>query len=157
MQQRPLLISWLMRYGTTLYADREVVTWTGDGVLERGTARAAPVLQVAGALPGLGVTDDQRAATFMWNNAKHLIAYLATPLMGAVLHALNIRLLPEQLVYATRHAGNEVVTSSQPARAGAVADRRTSRRSPPRITPSPSPSPPPSRLRPRNWSTRSPR
>ncbi len=54
MQQRPLLISWLMRYGTTLYTDREVVTWTGDGVLRtRYREGAAPVLQVAGALPGL--------------------------------------------------------------------------------------------------------
>jgi len=57
----------------------------------------------------------------MGNNARHLIAYLAMPSMGAVLHALNIRLLPEQLVDTTRHAGNEVVTSSQRARGVQVA------------------------------------
>jgi len=110
MQQTPLLISTLMRYGTTVHADQEVVTWTGDGARrmsysEVGT-RAA---QLAGALRGLGITGDQRVATFMWNNAEHLIAYLAIPSMGAVLHALNIRLFPEQLIYTTTHAGNEVV------------------------------------------------
>ena len=45
----------------------------------------------------------------MWNNAEHLTAYLAVPSMGAVLHALNIRLFPEQLVYVARHGGSEVV------------------------------------------------
>ena len=31
MQTTPLLISQLLRYGTTLHADQEVVTWTADG------------------------------------------------------------------------------------------------------------------------------
>ncbi len=110
MQQTPLLISQLLRYGTTVHADQEVVTWTADGPRrmsygEVGT-RAA---QLAGALRGLGITGDQRVATFMWNNAEHLIAYLAIPSMGAVLHALNIRLFPEQLIYTATHAGNQVV------------------------------------------------
>ncbi|MDQ6716641.1 MAG: long-chain fatty acid--CoA ligase [Actinomycetota bacterium] len=110
MQQTPLLISQLLRYGTTVHANQEVVTWTADGPRrmsygEVGT-RAA---QLAGALRGLGVTGGQRVATFMWNNAEHLIAYLAIPSMGAVLHALNIRLFPEQLIYTATHAGNQVV------------------------------------------------
>ena len=39
-----------------------------------------------------GITGDQRVATFMWNNAEHLTAYVAIPSMGAVMHTLNIRL-----------------------------------------------------------------
>src|SRR5919202_4578211 len=45
----------------------------------------------------------------MWNNEEHLELYLAVPSMGAVLHALNIRLFPEQLVYVANHAEDEVV------------------------------------------------
>ena len=45
----------------------------------------------------------------MWNNAEHLEAYLAVPSMGAVLHTLNIRLFPEQLVYIANHAEDRVV------------------------------------------------
>ena len=45
----------------------------------------------------------------MWNNAEHLEAYLAVPSMGAVLHTLNIRLFPEQLVYIANHAEDQVV------------------------------------------------
>ena len=110
MQTTPLLISQLLRYGTTLHADQEVVTWTADGGrrLSYGDL-GKKAAQLAHALRGLGVDGDQRVATFMWNNAEHLTAYLAIPSMGAVLHALNIRLFPEQLIYTATHAGNQVV------------------------------------------------
>ncbi len=45
----------------------------------------------------------------MWNNAEHLAAYTAVPAMGAVLHTLNIRLFPEQIVYVANEAEDQVV------------------------------------------------
>jgi fatty-acyl-CoA synthase len=45
----------------------------------------------------------------MWNNAEHLVAYLAVPSMGAVLHTLNLRLFPEQLIYIANHAEDRVI------------------------------------------------
>ena len=56
-----------------------------------------------------GIDGDQRVGTFQWNNAEHLEAYLAIPSMGAVLHTLNIRLFPEQLVYIANHAEDQIV------------------------------------------------
>ena len=110
MQSTPLLISQLLRYGTTVHADQEVITWTPDGGRRMSYGDVGrKAAQLAHALRGIGITGDQRVATFMWNNAEHLIAYLAIPSMGAVLHALNIRLFPEQLVYTATHAGNEAV------------------------------------------------
>ncbi|MDF8264886.1 fatty acid--CoA ligase [Luteipulveratus flavus] len=110
MQTTPLLISSLLRFGTTAHADSEVVTWTEDGG-RRTTYRevGAQSAQLANALRGLGITGDQRVGTFMWNNAEHLVTYLAVPSMGAVLHAINIRLFPEQLVYVARHGGAQVI------------------------------------------------
>jgi len=110
MQTTPLLISQILRYGSVMHADKEVVTWTSDTPRRMTFAEIGRrSAQLAHALRGLGITGDQRVATFMWNNAEHLVAYFAVPSMGAVLHALNIRLFPEQLVYVTTHAGNEVV------------------------------------------------
>jgi fatty-acyl-CoA synthase len=110
MQDFPLTITSLMRYGTTVYASREVATMTADGMRRQSYAelgrRAA---RLANALRTLGIDSDQRVATFMWNNAEHLEAYLAVPSMGAVLHTLNIRLFPDQLVYIANHAEDEVV------------------------------------------------
>ncbi len=45
----------------------------------------------------------------MWNNAEHMVAYLAVPSMGAVLHTLNPRLFPEQLAYIVNHAEDRVI------------------------------------------------
>ena len=110
MQETPLLISRILTSGTQLYADQEVVTWTAQGARRMSFAEVGTrAAQLAHALRGLGIDGDQRIATFMWNNAEHLVAYLAVPSMGAVLHALNIRLFPEQIIYVTNHAQNSVV------------------------------------------------
>ena len=110
MQDVPLSIATIVRYGTTVHGASEVVTSTGDGVRRATYAdvgrRAA---QLAHALRALGVTGDQRVATFMWNNQEHLEAYLAVPAMGAVLHTLNVRLFPDQLAYIIDHAEDLVV------------------------------------------------
>ncbi len=110
MQDAQLTIGSLLAHGTTVHGDSEVVTATPDGSRSRTYAdvgrRAA---QLAHGLRDLGIDADQRVATFMWNNAEHLEAYLAIPSMGAVLHTLNIRLFPEQLVYIANHAQDRVV------------------------------------------------
>jgi len=110
MQETPLLISRILSFGTQVHAEQEVVTWTADGARRTSYAEVGTqAAQLANALRGLGVDGDQRVATFMWNNAEHLVAYLAVPSMGAVLHALNIRLFPEQVIYITNHAQDQVI------------------------------------------------
>lgn len=110
MNDLPLSIAQLLRHGSTVHADAEVVTWTGAGARRRTYAEVGRrCAQLAHALRGLGVDGDDRVATFMWNNAEHLEAYLAVPSMGAVLHTLNIRLFPEQLVHVANHAEDRVI------------------------------------------------
>src|SRR5579875_1533520 len=110
MMDVPLTVTGILRYGTTVYGGREVVTATEDGTRRRTYAEVGRrAAQLANALRGLGVDGDQRVATFMWNNAEHLEAYLAIPSMGAVLHTLNIRLFPEQVTYIANHAEDRVV------------------------------------------------
>ncbi len=110
MMDVPLTVTRIMRYGSTVYGDREVVTLTASGVRRQSYSRTgARAAQLAGALRALGVDGDQRVATLMWNNAEHLEAYLAIPSMGAVLHTLNLRLDPEVIGYIAAHAGDDVV------------------------------------------------
>ena len=106
----PLTITSIMRYGTSVFGDAEVVTWTGDRTRRRTYAEAGRrAARLANALRGLGVDADQRVGTFMWNNAEHLEAYLAVPSMGAVLHTLNIRLAAAEVGYIATHAEDQVV------------------------------------------------
>src|SRR6478672_6204452 len=110
MQDAPLSIAQILRHGASVHGDAEVVTWTESGPRRTSYAEVGRrCAQLAHALRGLGVTGDQRVATFMWNNAEHLVAYLAVPSMGAVLHTLNLRLFPEQLIYIANHAEDRVV------------------------------------------------
>lgn len=110
MQDEQLSLATLLRYASTFQSKSWVGTWTGTelrrtsyGELGQQSAR------LANALRGLGIGAGDRVATFMWNNTEHMIAYIAIPAMGSVLHALNIRLFPEQLVFVANHAEDKVV------------------------------------------------
>ncbi|MBB4935308.1 fatty-acyl-CoA synthase [Lipingzhangella halophila] len=110
MQDGSLSIGNLLRHGSRTHAASEIRTWTGTGVRRSTFAEVGrDSARLANALRGLGVTGDERVGTFMWNNAEHMVAYCAIPSMGAVLHTLNIRLFPDQLVYIVNHAEDRVV------------------------------------------------
>jgi fatty-acyl-CoA synthase len=110
MQDGPLLISGIVRHGSWLYHDKQVITCEADGYR---TATIGTIVEraerLAHGLRHLGVGEGDRVGTFCWNNQEHLEAYLAVPSMGAVLHTLNIRLFPEQLAYVINHAGDKVI------------------------------------------------
>ena len=114
MMDTQLTITSLMRYGTSAYGDKEVVTWTGDGTRRQSYAETGRrAARLANVLRSLGVDGDQRVATLMWNNSEHLEAYLAIPSMGAVLHTLNLRLDPATIGYIATHAGDDVVIADR--------------------------------------------
>ncbi len=110
MQDYPLTITAIMRHGCGVHGARTVTTATGDGYRHTSYRELGQqAAQLANALRRLGVTGDQRVATFMWNNVEHLATYLAVPSMGAVLHTLNIRLFPEQVASVANEADDRVV------------------------------------------------
>jgi fatty-acyl-CoA synthase len=111
MMDTPLQVSRLLEHGRTVHGRAEVVTWTAEGPRRMSYAEVgATAARLAHALrDDLGITGDQRVATLMWNNAEHLMAYLAVPSMGAVLHTLNPRLFAEQLIYIVNHAEDRVI------------------------------------------------
>jgi fatty-acyl-CoA synthase len=110
MQDFPLTIAAILRHACGVHGARTATTATGDGYRQISYREVGQqAAQLANALRGIGVTGDQRVGTFMWNNAEHLTAYLAVPSMGAVLHTLNIRLFPDQIVYVANEAEDRVV------------------------------------------------
>ncbi|MFK4069563.1 long-chain fatty acid--CoA ligase [Streptomyces sp. NPDC029674] len=112
MQDVPLTVTRILRHGMTVHGASQVTTWTGEGEPQRRSYReiGERTAQLAHALrEDLGVTDDERVATFMWNNAEHVEAYFAVPCMGAVLHTLNLRLPADQLVWIVNHAADRVI------------------------------------------------
>jgi fatty-acyl-CoA synthase len=110
MMRTPLLVRSIAVRAEQLYAEREVVSVTSDGV-ERSTwgEVAQRARRLASALRELGVRPGDRVATFGWNSRRHLELYLAVPSMGAVLHTLNIRLFEDDLRYIVAHADDRLI------------------------------------------------
>ena len=106
-----LTVTQILQHGSKVYPDSECVTWTGGGEPKRATFAqiAVNAEKLAAALTTLGVQTGDRVGTFCWNNQEHLEAYYAVPGMGAVLHTLNIRLTPEQVVQIVTHAEDRVI------------------------------------------------
>jgi len=110
MMHTPLLVRGIAERAEVLFARREIVSVTQDGI-ERSTY--AEVVQrarrLAASLRELGIGPGDRVATFGWNSRRHLELYLAVPAMGAVLHTLNIRLFDDDLHYIVGHAEDRVI------------------------------------------------
>ena len=111
MQDVPLSISTIVRYGTTAYPATQISAYDGETVtlttLGDMGGRAAQLAH--GLCERLNVQDGEPIGTFMWNTPEHFELYLAVPAMGAVLHTLNVRYTPEQVAYTSAHAGDRII------------------------------------------------
>ncbi len=110
MMDYPLTVGTLLERARVLHGRRPIVSRTPTGIHRYTYADyVARVDRLAGALAKLGVGKGDRVATLGWNSFRHYEAYFAAPSMGAVIHTLNVRLFPEQLVYIANHAKDKVV------------------------------------------------
>jgi len=111
MMDQPLLISSLLVHADQHHADAEVVSRTVEAGIHRYAYRDAHrrARQLANALEALGVRPGERVGTLAWNTYRHFELYYAVSGMGAVVHTINPRLFPEQLVYIVNHAEDQYV------------------------------------------------
>jgi len=107
MMDFPLTLQHLFERGTRLFPEREIVSGGTQGV-HRYTYRdfGTRVHRLANALTDLGLQPGERVATFCWNHHRHLELYFAVPMLGSVLHTLNIRLFHDQITYIVNHAAD---------------------------------------------------
>ena len=111
MMNFPLTLSAIFRRAEQMFGRREIVWRAADKSVERRTYAdfTRRARQLATALERLGVAPGDRVATLAWNHGPHLEAYFGIPLVGAVLHTLNLRLHPDELAYIVGHADDRVV------------------------------------------------
>jgi len=103
----PLLIKRLLASGLNrapqqqiVYADKRRLTY-----LEF----AQRLGRLAGGLASLGVKAGDTVAVMDWDTHRYLECFFAVPMMGAVLHTINIRLSAEQILYTINHADDDVI------------------------------------------------
>ena len=111
MMDFPLTLSAIFRRAEALFGRQEIVSRNPDKSWHRYRVAdwADRTRRLAAALETLGMKTGDRIATLAWNHGAHLEAYFAIPLMGGVLHTLNLRLHPDELAYIVNHAEDRVV------------------------------------------------
>ena len=107
MQDAPLTLRPIFDRMRSVHADAEVVDAEGRRTYGEVAERVLRLCRVL--TDDLGVRPGDRVASFAHNSARHLELYWAVPLVGAVLHTVNVRLFDEQIAYIVDHAGDRVV------------------------------------------------
>jgi fatty-acyl-CoA synthase len=111
MQNWPLTVDKIMSHAAVNHPNREVVTRSVEGPITRTTYAAidARAKQVSNALKAEGIGMGDRVATLAWNSGRHMEVWYGAMGIGVVLHTLNPRLFPEQLVYIANHAEDRII------------------------------------------------
>lgn len=103
----PLLIKHLLHTALVNAPDEEIVY--RDQKRFSYLAFRRRIGQLANALTSLGVKHGDTVGVMDWDSHRYLECYFTVPMMGAVLHTVNIRLSPEQLIYTLNHAEDDVL------------------------------------------------
>ncbi|HRX62194.1 MAG TPA: fatty acid--CoA ligase [Candidatus Competibacter sp.] len=103
----PLLIKNLLRNPVRQFPKQEIVY----GDFRRQTYRelGERIGRLASGLAGLGIKPGDTVAVMDWDSHRYLECFFAVPMLGAVLHTVNIRLSPEQILYTINHAEDDVI------------------------------------------------
>ena len=111
MMQQPLLVSMLLRHAERHHGAQEIVSRRVEGDLHRYTYRdlGQRSRQLANALAAFGLESGDRVATLAWNGYRHMELYYAVAGSGRVVHTLNPRLHPDQVVWIADHAEDRVL------------------------------------------------
>jgi fatty-acyl-CoA synthase len=100
-----LLLKHLLEYGVAWAPDQEIIY--RDQARHTYRTMYRRILRLGGALQALGVSKGTKVGVIEWDSHRYLEMYFGIPGIGAILHTINPRLAPEDLVYTLMHAEDE--------------------------------------------------
>ncbi|MDB6048554.1 MAG: long-chain fatty acid--CoA ligase [Pseudomonas sp.] len=105
--QYPLLIKRLLMSGSRYEKTREIVY--RDTVRYSYPTLSERIARLANVLTNAGVKAGDTVAVMDWDSHRYLECMFAIPMIGAVVHTVNVRLSPEQILYTMNHAVDKFV------------------------------------------------
>lgn len=105
--QYPLLIKKLLVNPIINAPDQEIVY--RDKVRHTYRTMYERINRLANGLEKLGVKHGDTVCIFEFDSHRYLECFFAVPMMGAVMHTMNWRLSPEQILYTMNHAEDDVI------------------------------------------------
>lgn len=103
----PLLIKNLLAQSLTYEPQREIVY--RDLFRMNYIQFNQRVRQLANVLSGVGVKPGDTVAVLDWDSHRYLECFFGVTSIGAILHTINVRLSPAQILYTMNHAQDKVV------------------------------------------------
>ncbi|MFP3678011.1 fatty acid--CoA ligase [Pseudomonas sp. SIMBA_041] len=103
----PLLIKQLLLSGARYEPGREIVY--ADKLRYDYQTLNKRIRKLANALTAAGVKAGDTVALLDWDSHRYLECFFAVPMIGAVLHTVNIRLSPDQVLFTMNHADDDLV------------------------------------------------
>lgn len=104
--QYPLLIKNLLLSGQRYAPQQQIVCGQSRYDYRQLNARIA---RLANVLTDAGIGAGDTVAVMDWDSHRYLEAYFAVPMIGAVLHHINVRLSADQIGYTMQHAEDRLV------------------------------------------------
>lgn len=103
----PLLIKRLLLSGVRYQPGQEIVY--ADQLRYSYTTLQTRIQRLANVLTEAGVRPGDTVALLDWDSHRALECFFAVPMIGAVLHTVNVRLSAEQIRYTMNHAEDRLV------------------------------------------------
>ncbi|MCO5233568.1 MAG: fatty acid--CoA ligase [Chitinophagales bacterium] len=103
----PLLIKSLLQNSLKFYPDHEIIYRDSFRMNYREFNKR--VARLAHTLTSIGVKEGDVVGVIDFDSHRYLELYFAIPMIGAVLHTINYRLSPQQILYTMNHAEDKVV------------------------------------------------
>jgi fatty-acyl-CoA synthase len=107
----PLLIKQLLHTPILYAPDQEIVYQDKARYTYREFYRR--IHRLASGLSAAGVKPGDTVAVLDWDSHRYLECFFAVPMMGAILHTVNVRLSPDQILYTMNHAEDSVVLAHE--------------------------------------------
>ncbi len=101
----PLLIKNLFHSALAQYPEREIVS--ADRFRFSYLQLRRRIGSLASGMTNLGVRPGQTVAVMDWDTHRYLESFFTVPMLGAVLHTVNVRLAPAQILYTINHASDD--------------------------------------------------
>lgn len=105
--ESPLLIKSLLAQSLRYNPDREIVYRDLFRMDYHELNRR--IRRLANALTTLGIGPGDTVAVLDWDSHRYLECFFGVPMLGAILHTVNVRLSPAQILYTINHAEDDII------------------------------------------------
>ncbi len=105
-----LLIKRILESGVSYAPNQEIVY--KDLVRITYARMFERIRRLCSALERMGVKPGDTVAVMDWDTHRYLELFFAIPMMGAILHTVNVRLSSDQILYTMNHAEDSIVMAN---------------------------------------------